>query len=219
LTSSLNINDVLPKINMDTVSADVLAVKVANETLKRLNTWQVNAVTALETSAKALTYTALSTTNLAYDVIVDAVQAFKTANKAAGIKATAVLVSPTFKGYLQKDDRFLRSTPMSDAVLAEGDIRMVAGAALIECADLGTYDFMVMHSNGLAAPINVNSLVVADGTAAGYPGGTIIGGELGYGFKVVQPDPTGLTDDTSAIAYDKSLPTGGYLVAGYTQAV
>jgi hypothetical protein len=51
-----------------------------------------------------------------------------------------------------------------------------------------------------------------------YPGGTIIGGEMGYGFKVVQPDPTGSTSDTTAIAYDKSLTTTGYLVAGYTEA-
>jgi hypothetical protein len=167
LTNALTIKDVIPNVNASTVSGDVIAVKVANEALRRMNSWHAAAATALETSASAKTYTALSTTNLAYDVIVDAIQAFKTANKAQGLAPTAVLVSPSFKGKLLKDDRYTRTAPLSNMVLEDGQVRKINGAMIIECADLGTYDFIVMHANGFAAPININSLVVTDGTAAG----------------------------------------------------
>ena len=49
-------------------------------------------------------------------------------------------------------------------------------------------DIIMLNAEAVAAPINVKTLVIADATAAGYPGGVIVAGELGYGFKIADHD-------------------------------
>lgn len=168
-----------------------------------MNLWHVAAMTALEAGAVAKTYVNGSN---AYAAILEGIKAFKVDNKANGLKPTAVLVNSAFMAELLQTDAFLRSTPVSDMAVGEGEIRRIGGTFVIEVADL-VADFVVMHSEGFAAPINIKSLVITDATPAGYPGGTLIAGEMGYGFKVITK------------AEDLSLDqTNGYLVAKYTEA-
>jgi hypothetical protein len=201
LTSALQIGAIIPNVNAATVSADLVADKVIQETLQQMNLWHTAAITAIEAGAEVKTYTHDAN---AYAAILEGIKAFKVDNKANGLKPTAVLVSSTFWAELMQTDAFLRSTPVSDLAVVEGEIRKVAGAYIIEVPDL-VADFVVLHAEGVAAPINVKSLVITDATPNGYPGGTLIAGEIGYGFKVVDG-----TDDLSL--------GSGYLVAKYTEA-
>ena len=78
---------------------------------------------------------------------------------------------------------------------------------VIECVDLSDVKFVVVHAEGVAAPIVAKTLEVVSATPVGYPGGTLIAGELPYGFKIVTKSED-LTLDSST----------GYLVAKYTEA-
>ena len=44
----------------------------------------------------------------------------------------------------------------------------------------------MVNAEGFAAPLNIKSLAIVDATAAGYPLGTIVAGEIGYGFKITE---------------------------------
>lgn len=203
LTNRLAIGAIIPNVNAATVSADLVGDKVIQETLQQMNLWHVAAMTALEAGATAKTYTNGAN---AYAAILEGIKTFKVDNKANGLRPTAVLVNSAFMAELLQTDAFLRSSPVSDMAVAEGEIRRIGGVFVIEVPDL-VADFVVMHSEGFAAPINIKSLVITDATPAGYPGGTLIAGEMGYGFKVITK------------AEDLSLDqTNGYLVAKYTEA-
>lgn len=205
LTSALHIGAIIPNVNAATVSADLVADKVIQETLQQMNLWHTAAITTILAGATAKTYTNGSN---AYAALLEGIKDFKVDNKANGLRPTSILVSSAFMAELMQTDAFLRSTPVSDLAVTEGEIRKVGGAYVIEVPDLTTVDFVVIHSEGVAAPINVKSLVITDATANGYPGGTLIAGEIGYGFKVITK-----SDDLSL---DQ---TNGYLVSKYTEAV
>ena len=78
------------------------------------------------------------------------------------------------------DQRFVRLTDFLSKV------GKAAGVEIVEAVDMpAEADFILINRVGVLAPINVNTLVITDATQAGYPGGTLIAGELGFGLKVI----------------------------------
>lgn len=188
MTNAIQIKAVLPHVNYATVSADIVGDKVVQESIEAANLHNTEFLLTLEGSEGAVTGTTALTKTTVYAAIVDAIKEFKTLNKAKGMKPSAVVVGPTVAALLLQAPEFIRSSQRADGVVYEGLIGKVSGLDVVEAVDMdestSKIDFIVMHYEGVAAPTNVNTLYVTDATAAGYPGGTLISGEIGYGFKL-----------------------------------
>lgn len=200
MTDALHIKDVIPHANFATVSADIVGDRVVKETIVVTNDYNTEGVKAIEAVAEAKT---LATGKDAYEQLVLAISEFESDNKVSGGKPVAALVSPAFYAQLQLDKRFTDGI-MRDSVARTGFIGFAAGIYTVKTLDL-TEGFILVNPEGVAAPINVNTLAITDATAAGYPNGTLIGGELGYGFKVLTKED------------DENLGTDGYFVAKFTE--
>lgn len=200
MTDALHIRDAIPYANAATVSADIVGDRIVQETIQVMNEHNTEGVKAIEAAAEAKT---LSGTD-AYEQLVNAIAQFEMDNKATGGKPFSALVSPAFYAQLQLDKRFVDGIER-DSTVRTGFIGLAAGIYTIKTLDLAE-GFILINPEGVAAPINVNTLAVTDGTQAGYPNGTIIGGELGYGFKVVTR------------VEDANLGATGYFVAKFTEA-
>lgn len=196
LVNAIQIGAVIPYVNFATVEASVIADKVIQESLAAANTWNEKAIAFLEANATKFyknadgTIVTTSVTNNAalaattvYAEIVNMKKAFNIANKTKGMKPTAVIVSEAVNALLLQSDEFIRKEQAGDATVHEGIIGRVAGLQVVVSQD-AVEDIIMLNAEALAAPVNVKSLVVADATAAGYPGGVIVAGEIGYGFKI-----------------------------------
>jgi len=192
LTSAIQIKCVLPHVNFATVSADVVADKVIQETLVAANKLNELALGKLSASTGAVTGTVALTGATVYGAIIDAVKEFKLKNAAKGMKPTAIIVGPSVESYLLKAPEFIRSTIAGDNVVGNGVIGSIAGLMVIEGLDMdettAKIDFILVNAEAFAAATNINTLYVVDGTAAGYPGGTIIAGEIGHGELIADND-------------------------------
>lgn len=190
MTTCLQIKTVLPHANVATVDANLVNDKVVQETIEAANLYNTKFLAELEKSTGEVTGTDALTKDNVYGKIVDGITEFKTINKAKGLKPTAIVVSSKVAGLLLQSPEFAkRSTDLGDLAVAEGYIGKVAGLPVVEAPDCAaTTDFILIHKEGIGAPQNVNTLYVVDGTAAGYPGSTIIAGEIGYGFKLTDKD-------------------------------
>jgi len=202
LSAGYGMHTVIPHVNFATVAPDVVEKKIAQESVKRANLFNEEFVAAVVSGAVAKTYT---NTLVGLAAFLEAIGTFKTDNKANYLKPTGALVSVAFYNALVNDLKG-RSTDRTDELLFDGNILTVAGIPVIECVDLSGVDFVLIHAEGVAAPINIQTLFVVDGTAAGYPGSVLISGEMGRGFKVV------------AYADQPVLGSGGYHVAKFTAA-
>lgn len=198
MRDAMHIADVIPRVNFATVTADVIGARVIQETISAMNAHNTEGVKAIEAEAEAKTLEGAD----AYEQLVNAIAQFEIDNKATGGKPFSALVSPAFYAQLQLDKRFVDGIER-DSVARTGFIGLVAGIYTIKTLDL-TEGFILVNPEGIAAPINVNTLDIVNGTSVGYPGGVVIGGELGYGFKVVTR------------AEDVNLGTTGYFAAKFT---
>lgn len=202
LSEGYGIHTVLPHVNFATVEASVVESKVIQETLKRANLFNEEFVAALVTGAKAKTYTKDLKGTAA---LLEAIGTFKKDNKANALRPTGALVTVDFYNALIEDVKN-RSTERTDGLLFDGNVLTIAGIPVIESVDLTGVDFVLIHAEGVGAIINVQSLFVVDSTAAGYPGGLLISGEMGRGFEVVD------------YAKQPVLGANGYHVAKFTEA-
>lgn len=206
LTKSIQIKAVIPYANFATVSADVVGDKVIQETMTAANTYNELMVDEIEKAfeadqasagAKKMIAKSLATdykyTRGTTDVkgtaqaLFQAKKDFIVANKKKALKPTCILMGSALVADMKAANllAFKEFTPGgSEAMIGYFD-----GMAVIECPDLNAkYEAIIVNDLALGMPLNVNTLVVADGTAAGYPNGTIIAGEMGYGFEVCDPE-------------------------------
>jgi len=204
LTTRYSIGAIIPHVNYATVSADLVADKVVQEGIEAANQLDVARLAVLVAGAEVKTYEYGLT---AKQAIFKAAADFRVHNKSNALRPTGALASPDFFNELIEDTNL--AVVFKDVVVP-GYGRQITipglGFSVIECPDL-TAGFIIIHSEGFHGPINIKSLVVTDGTAAGYPASALIAGEIGYGAKVLKK-----TDDLSL---DSST---GYLVALYTEA-
>jgi hypothetical protein len=209
LTSAITIGSVLPHVNFATIQANVIADRVILEAMTAANKHNSLAVTYLEdqgvqyfkssdasivvetavTSNSALTYSTV------YAEIVDMKQAFNVKNKAKGMKPTAIIVSEAVYANLLKSDEFVRKEQANASVAVDGYVGRVAGLEVVVSPDAAasatadeTTDIIMLNAEAFAAPTNIKTLYIVDATAAGYPGGTIIAGEIGYGFQIADSE-------------------------------
>lgn len=209
LTSAITIGAVLPHVNFATIQAPVIADRVVMEAMAAANKHNSLAVTYLEdngsqyfktsdgtivvetavTSNSALTYSTV------YDEIVDMKKAFNVKNAAKGMKPTAIIVSEAVYANLLKSDEFIRKEQAGDQVVFDGMVGKVAGLYVVVSPDTAetstadeTTDIIMLNAEAFAAPTNIKTLFVVDATAAGYPGGTIVAGEIGYGFAIADAE-------------------------------
>lgn len=184
MTKSIQIKAVLPYVNFATVSADVVGDKVVQESIEAANLWNVKGEQAMIAGGTAKTYTT-PTVETIYKVVLDAKKEFIKANKAKALKPTAIIASPEVVALLKEKNLILFKDSLPNS--SERVLGYFDNMAVIESFDLES-GFIMVNSLGFGAPLNVNTLVVADGTAAGYPAGTIIAGEMGYAFEVCDKD-------------------------------
>jgi hypothetical protein len=206
LTKRISIGAIIPYVNVATVSPDAVADKVIQETISQANIYNRELISAIVSAAEAKTYTNGAS---AFDAILEGIRNFKIDNKANGLSPTGILASPTFFTALIADSKIHLAITFRD--VADQAIRQLnipgIPVPVIECVDLDGVDFVVVHAEGVAAPVVAKTLEIVSATTVGYPGGTLIAGELPYGFKIVTKE-----DDLSL---DSST---GYLVAKYTEA-
>lgn len=189
LTSALTFNDVIPAANK-LMSPDAVADRTIALSISTRNKFSDLVVASIVAAAQTPTasYT-LSSANI-YEAITNDIKEFETANKATKMKPTGLLVGPTGKQMLLNNANFLRSTTLGDRAVADGFIGSIAGLPVVYCQafDDNSKTYAIVNAEGIGAPINVNTFVEYDATAAGYPGGTGIAGELGYGIYAEASD-------------------------------
>jgi len=234
LSAGVKISAVIPQANYQTVTAPVVDEYVISESIKASNLLNEAFVTAAVAGADAKTYTNAATP---FAAMLEAIGDFKVDNKSSAGRPTGGFLSSAFKGLLLNDNKYIRATVQSDMLafgreraelalekeedpikrvamipqsreLFDGEVFWVAGIPFIEVPDMTTVDFMLFNAEGVAHVENVFSLALADGTAAGYPNGVIVAGEIGAGNVILTK--------TDAPALDQST---GYFVSKYTEAL
>ena len=198
LTNRIAIGAVIPHVNFATVEGvQVVADRVVQESLSAANEWNTEAVGFLEANAdrffdtsnktvqttKVFDNAALTKTNI-YQEIVEMRKGFNLLNKVRGLKPTAIIVSEAVYALLLQSDEFIRKEQAQDlTVVSEGLVGRVVGLDVVVSPDM-LADIIMLHAEAIAAPVNIRTLLTTDATAAGYPGGTIVAGEIGYGFEI-----------------------------------
>lgn len=205
MTSAIQIKAVIPYANAATVSADVVGDKVVQESITAANKFNELGVAFLDSygDADAALTTPLgihkdivsdygytrgtSAVSVVASVLFKAKKDFILKNKEKNLKPTAILMGSALVADMKTANllAFKEFVPGGN----EAMIGYFDGMAVIECPDLdASYEAIMLNDKAFGMPQNVNTLIVADGTAAGYPGGTIIGGEIGWGAEVCDPE-------------------------------
>jgi len=191
LNKAIQIKDVLPLVNVSSVSADVVGDRVIYNSLIAANEFDTLGVAKITSGTTGTDYTAVTgnvalTTANVYQEILNARKQFLLGNKAKGMKPTGMLVGPTAEALILQNTAFVRSTPVGDAAVQDAVIGKIGGMQVVSCPDLDetVCPFLLINAEGFAAVTNVRSLSVTAADAAGYPNGTLIGGEIGYGFEI-----------------------------------
>lgn len=192
LVSAITFSDVLPHVNFATVTPDVVADRVVFNSIASANKYNEKFLEKLEASTGSITGTDALTKDTVYGAIVDAVKEFKITNKAKGMAPQTIVVGPSVEALLRQCPQFLRSTGLGDEVVEYGVIGSIAGMKVVFALDMdettSKIDFIIMHPEGMAAPMNVKSFNMVDATPAGWVGGTLIASEMVYGLEIADND-------------------------------
>lgn len=184
MVDSINIDAVMPAAQCELINGiDPVADKVAQESLTAANKYNEKFVTELEKASVSETLQSAVSADNVYGVLLNSIKDFKVKNKASAVRPTGILVSPAVMACLREKNlvEFKEALP--------GETEMIDGyfskIPVIECVDMTAgVEYIILNAEGFAAPQNLKVLTVVDGTAAGYPGGKIIAGEIGVGFKI-----------------------------------
>lgn len=186
LTTGAKFDFVIPGPELKTAaSVDVKSRYIIEETINILNARQEQALTAIKAAAQPKTYANGAS---AFEALTSALAEYRIDNAKSNHKVTGILASPLFWAKLLQDNKYIRSTDRADLKVFDGQILEVAGVPIIEAPDLTDVDFILVNSNGVAAPMNIASfkMVPADmGGGTAYIGGERGLGEIGFNCKVV----------------------------------
>ena len=176
------IHDVLPRINVKSVSADVVGDKVVQDTITVANSWNKKYIAKLVSGGTAKTYAAALTVDNIYSVVVGAKATFIKDHVKDYMRPEALIVAPDVMALLKEKNLVLFKDNMPNkSEKIEGYFDEMA---VIEAPDLDAGKFIIMNSLGAGSPLNINTLYVVDGTTAGWPGSSMISGEFGYGLEI-----------------------------------
>jgi hypothetical protein len=186
MVDCFQIADVIPHVNFATVSADVVGDRTVIDTITAANEWNKKYLTSLTTGGTAKTYAAALTLDNIYSTILGACASFISDHKADYMRPTAIIAAPDVVALLKEKNLVLfkdNMPKMSEAVVGY----FANEYGVIEAPDLAAGTFIVMNALGAGSPININTFYVSDGTAAGFPGSTLLSGEWSYGLEICDP--------------------------------
>ena len=144
---------------------------MVQETIKAANNINENYITTLVAAANASTSVQYDSTD-PYGSLLKLRADFVTTNKAFNIKPTACFTS---------SDVYAALLAKNVIIFKDGtEWGNLLGFDVIECPDLAAGTAVMLNAVGMIAAQNVNTLVVTDATPAGYPGGTLVAGEIGF---------------------------------------
>jgi hypothetical protein len=188
LTTAIKIDSVIANVSFATVTPNIVADRVVFESLNAANKHNTLALAAIEANTSTLTGTTALDKDTVYPAIINGRKEYIVANKAKGMAPTAIIVGPTVEALLLQSPQFIKASDLGDEVVSEGVIGKIAGMWVVVAEDMdettAKVDFILINAEGFAAPTNIKVLIVGDATQAGYPAGTLITGEIGYGFKI-----------------------------------
>jgi hypothetical protein len=193
LTSGLHVDEKVPNVAVDAISADLLPDVMAKASIAISNRLGAKFVDALTQLSQPRTFASgLSI----YDAIVDAMGTFAEAdsinvggvadtsysNAVNGIQPNFIMVGNVGRSKLFKTDAFQRT------INATGEIRVIGeilGLTVVYAQDLTGPDFIMGYAEGIAFPFSINTLRVVDSEQFN---GVRVQAEIGY---PVQAAPVG----------------------------
>lgn len=189
LDNSYGIGGVIPMVGHAAVSEDVIGRKLVDSAAGVV---VMDNKKGLEEMIKSLSVKTPTASESAYEQVIDAVEAFNTANAAkvedgkatGGWVATTLIAGPKFYAKLQKSEEFSKWAPGQTQFSAnEAVVGRVAGLDVVYTTAMpATVDFIVMNPNGFLAPKGVSATEVFD-KVEGRPGAILAQSEMVYGFK------------------------------------
>jgi hypothetical protein len=193
LTAGLHVDEKVPNVAVDAISADLLPDVMAKASIAISNRLGAKFVDALVQLSQSETYAnGLSM----YDAIVDAMGTFGGANsvkvggvadttysnRVNGIQPNFIMVGDVGRAKLLKTDAFQRTINATGQIRIIGDI---LGLTVVYAQDLTGPDFIMGYSEGIAFPFSINTLRVVDSEQFN---GVRVQAEIGY---PVQAAPVG----------------------------
>lgn len=171
LDKALQIDEKIPNVAVDAISADVIYDKILKGSIALANGLGAKFITAIEALAQAKTYTKDADF---YTAIVEAIGTFSSGvsvkvggeaditylNKTNGIQPTTILVGDVGRGKLYKTEAFQRTINATGAI---NEIGEMLGLKVIYVQDLSAaIDFVMLNHEGVAYPFSVNTLRVVE---------------------------------------------------------
>lgn len=205
LTEGLHVDEKVPNVAVDTISADLLPDVMAKASVAVANALGAKFITGLKALAQEVEY---ANGLDMYDAIVDAMGTFAGAtsvnvggeadtsysNRENGIQPNFIMVGDLGRAKLLKSDAFQRT------INATGQIRVIGeilGLTVVYAQDLTDVDFIMGYAEGIAFPFSINTLRVVESELFN---GVRVQAEVGYpeqGYAI-------LPIDSHAIAFTEA---------------
>lgn len=197
LDHSIYINDVLPNAQYGSPEVDVVRDRMDYQAIQAANMHNIKGLEYIMINGTDVQdYDDLTQDN-AFNKLIDLIEDFRLNNKDKGLEPTAVLVSNAAAKFLFKEERFAHYAQLASGKYTN-EIARIGKIVVLECPDMDDdqdFDYICMNANALVAPLYVKYLDSKPGVQAGYPNGTLLGGELRVGFSMV---------DTGAVLIKKN---------------
>lgn len=186
LEKALQIDEKIPYVSIDAVSADMIYDKLVKGSLALSNTLGAKFISSLKNLAQAKTYTKGLDM---YDAIVEAMGTFaglsstkvggaantSYSNRTNGIQADTIIVGDVGRAKLLKTEAFQRLINANGEI--PGLIGHMLGMNVVYAQDLTDVDFIMLYSEGVAFPYSINTLRVVESENFN---GVRVQGEVGY---------------------------------------
>jgi hypothetical protein len=179
LERALHIDEKIPQIAIETISAPIVADFTAKASIALANRLQLKFVTDLLALAQAKTYTNGATF---LDAVAEGIATFEVgvsveimgsadtsfSNKTNGIRPTTLMVGPVGKKLLLQDAGFQALFQGAGDASYPAIIGQIFGLQVVYSQDLTGVDFVLLNYEGVAYPYSLNALRVVE--AEGFVG-------------------------------------------------
>jgi hypothetical protein len=171
-TKSQNIDVVIPYAADANTKVAVTADKMVEGTMQALNNINEDFISTIMVAAKANVATTAWDAAYPYLSMLQLRSEFITTNKKWFMKPTCFMVAPDIYAALLNQKLL---------VFKGGeDFASFADIPVLEIPDMDAGYVVIMNDLAAYAAANVRTIVAADSTPVGFPGGTLYSGEIGY---------------------------------------
>jgi hypothetical protein len=173
LERALQIDERMPQIAIETISAPIVADQTAKASVALANALQAKFITDLLALAQAKTYTfglglldaiveGMATFELASSAKILGVNDTTFSNKTNGIRPTTVVLGPVGKAKLLQDPGFKSLFQGAGDSSYSAILGQVFGLTVVFAHDLTGVDFILLNYEGVAYPYSLNALRVVE---------------------------------------------------------